>query len=190
MSPQPTHLFKVKEFYWDNHRMPSYGEMAGILGFKSKNAAVELAERWVRDGVVGRDGAGHLRPGRLFMPVRVLGTVAAGVPSAAEQEDVDTISLDDWLIKNREATFMLKVSGDSMIDAGIQPGDRVLLERGRAPKNGDIVVAEVDREWTLKYYEKRGQSVVLKPANKNYQPITPREELRVAGVVTAVVRKY
>lgn len=190
MSPKPNQIFKVKEFYWEYHRMPSYGEMAQLLDFRSRNAAVELAERWVRDGVVGRDETGRLKPGRLFMPIKLLGTVQAGVPSPAEQEDLDTISLDDWLIKDREATFMLKVSGDSMIDAGIQPGDRVLLERGKQPKNGDIVVAEVDREWTLKYFHKQGATVVLKPANKNYQPITPREELKVAGVVTAVVRKY
>lgn len=170
--------------------MPSYGEMADVLGFRSKNAAVELAERWVSDGIVGRDDKGHLRPGRLFMPVRVLGTVQAGFPSPAEEENVDTISLDDWLIKNKEASFMLKVAGDSMIDAGIQPNDMVILERGRTPKNGEIVVAEVDHEWTLKYFEKRGAQVTLKPANKRYPNIVPKEELKVAGVVTAVIRKY
>ncbi|MEK9152791.1 MAG: S24 family peptidase, partial [Patescibacteria group bacterium] len=79
---------------------------------------------------------------------------------------------------------------DSMIDAGIHPGDMVILERGREPKNGDVVVAEVDREWTIKHYDKRGGRVTLRAANKKYQPITPREELRIAGVVTAVIRKY
>lgn len=170
--------------------MPSYGEMAELLEFKSKNAAVELAERWVRDGIVGRDETGRLKPGRIFMPIKLLGTVQAGVPSPAEQEDLDTLSLDEWLIHNREASFMLTVNGDSMIDAGIQPGDRVILERGKQPKNGDIVVAEVDHDWTLKFYEKKGALVVLNPANKKYKPIVPKEELKVAGVVTAVVRKY
>ena len=72
----------------------------------------------------------------------------------------------------------------------LQPKTMVILERGKQPKVGDIVVAEVDHEWTLKYYEKRGGKVVLKPANKKYPLITPREELKVAGVVTAVIRKY
>lgn len=170
--------------------MPSYGEMAEVLGFRSKNAAVELAERWVNNGIVGRDEKGRLRPGRLFMPLRVLGTVQAGFPTPAEQENAETISLDDWLIKNKEASFMLKVSGDSMIDAGIQPDDRVIVERGASPKQGDIVVAEVDHEWTLKYFDKHGGRVTLKPANKNYPVIVPKDELKVAGVVTAVVRKY
>lgn len=190
MTKESEYLKKLKKFYRDRRRMPSYGELAELLGFSSKNAARYRAERWMADGVLGRDDAGRLVPGPSFFPVRVLGTVAAGFPSPAEEETADTISLDEWLIGNKEASFMLRVSGDSMIDAGIQPGDMVILERGKQPKNGDVVIAEVDHEWTMKYYEKRGSRVVLKPANRKYRPIEPAEELRVAGVVTAVIRKY
>ncbi len=188
--PKTDPLPKLKKFYAEHKRMPSYGELAALLRFKSKNAAQYLVRKWVEAGVVGKDVAGKLVPGRAFRPVRILGTVAAGWPSPAEEENVDTISLDEWLITNREASFMLTVSGDSMIDAGIRPGDMVILERGRDPKSGDIVVAEVDREWTIKYFEKRGGKVSLRPANAKYKVITPEEELRVAGVVTAVIRKY
>lgn len=190
MTYQPKQLFKVKEFYWYNHRMPSYGELAKLLNFKSKYAAQYVANKWVEAGVIGKDGTGKLVPGKIFLPIRLLGTVEAGFPSPTEEENVDTISLDDWLIKNKEASFMLKVSGESMIDAGIQPGDMVILERGKDPKNGDIVVAEVDHEWTIKYFNKKGSSVTLIPANKNFKPIIPKEELKLAGVVTAVIRKY
>ena len=102
----------------------------------------------------------------------------------------DALSLDEWLITNREASFLLRVNGDSMVDAGLLDGDLVILERGRQPKGGDIVVAEIDHEWTVKYFQKSGGQIVLMPANKNYKPLIPREELKVAGVVTAVVRKY
>jgi repressor LexA len=85
---------------------------------------------------------------------------------------------------------MLTVSGDSMIDAGIMPGDMVIVERGRQPKIGEIVVAEVDHDWTMKYYLKRGDEIILRPANKKYPDIRPRQELNVAGVVTSVIRKY
>ncbi len=190
MSDESGYLKRIKRFYRDRRRMPSYAELAELLGFKSKNAARYRAERWVADGVLARDQAGRLIPGPSFFPVRVLGTVAAGFPSPAEEENVDTVSLDEWLIGNREASFMLRVSGDSMVEAGIQPGDMVILERGRQPKSGDIVIAEIDHEWTIKYYEKRGSRITLKPANKRYRPIEPSEELRVAGVVTAVIRKY
>lgn len=190
MGTNESYLRKLKKFHAENRRMPSYGELATLLKFKSKNAAQYVVGKWIDAGVVRKDSAGKLVPGRLFLPIRVLGTVAAGWPSPAEEENVDTISLDDWLIRNKEASYMLKVSGDSMIDAGIHPGDMVILERGREPKNGDIVVAEVDREWTMKFYERRGAAVTLRPANAKYKPIVPSEELKVAGVVTAVIRKY
>lgn len=183
-------LEKLRKFYGSRRRMPSLGELAGLLGFRSKNAARYLAARWIGEGVLDKDAAGRLLPGRSFQPLKVLGTVEAGFPSPAEEEMADTLSLDDWLIENKEASFLLKVSGDSMIDAGIMPGDTVILTRGRQARSGDIVVAEVDGQWTIKYFEKRAGTVRLRPANRRYRPITPREELRVAGVVTAVVRKY
>ena len=77
-----------------------------------------------------------------------------------------------------------------MIDAGIMPGDMVILERGKQPKQKDIVVAEVDHKWTIKYFQKKGNEIILVPANKNFSPIIPKEELKIAGVVTAVIRKY
>lgn len=122
--------------------------------------------------------------------IRAPGAIEAGFPSPAEEELVDTISLDELLIQNREATFLLKVSGDSMTNAGIMPGDMVIVDKGRTPKNGDIVIAQVDGEWTMKYLRKRGDTVTLAPANPKYQPITPKNELKISGVVTAVVRKY
>ncbi len=85
---------------------------------------------------------------------------------------------------------MLRVSGDSMSEAGILPGDMVLVDKGQPPKSGDIVIAEVDGEWTMKYLRKRGENVALIPANPKYKPIKPKSELKIAGVVTAVVRKY
>lgn len=181
---------KLKEFYTGNKRMPSYSELALLLGFKSKWGAQRTVSKWLTQGVIYRDARGKLLPGKSLFSVKVMGTVAAGWPSPAEEEMADAISLDEWLIANKEATFMLKVSGDSMKDAGIMPGDMVLLERGKLPKHKDIVVAEIDREWTIKYFYKKGNRTALVPANKKYKPIFPKEELRIAGVVTAVIRKY
>jgi SOS-response transcriptional repressor LexA len=70
------------------------------------------------------------------------------------------------------------------------PGDMVVVDKGQQPKSGDIVIAEVDGQWTMKYLSKRGKSVLLVPANPRYQPIKPKQELKIAGVVTAVVRRY
>jgi len=77
-----------------------------------------------------------------------------------------------------------------MSGAGIIEGDLVIIEKGRTPKNGDIVVAQVDGDWTMKYFTRRGRSVILEAANPKYPAISPRTELKLAGVVTGVVRKY
>jgi len=126
----------------------------------------------------------------MAMLIKMIGTVEAGFPSPAEEELVDNISFDDLLIQNREATFLLRVSGDSMTGAGIMQGDMVIVDKGLTPKSGDIVIAQVDSEWTMKFLRKRGDNVTLIPANPKYQPIKPKNELKIAGVVTAVVRKY
>jgi repressor LexA len=180
----------ISGFYSEKGRMPSFSEIGKMTGLRSKNAVFKLVNKLEQLRVLGRDEKGRLIPGSIASPVRILGTVEAGFPSAAEEALADTLSLDDLLIQNPEATFLLKVSGDSMSGAGILPGDMVLVDKGQAPKSGDIVIAEVDGEWTMKYLKKRGDSVTLIPANPKYQPIKPRKELKIAGVVTAVVRKY
>jgi len=115
--------------------------------------------------------------------------VAAGFPSPAEESLLDTMSLDEFLISKPEATFMLRVEGDSMIDAGILPGDTVLVERGRPPRNGDIVIACVDEAWTMKFFYRDAKGVRLEPANKKYDTIRPKNALAVEGVVSSVIRK-
>lgn len=185
-----TRIRAIADFYDHNGRMPSFSEIGAILGIRSKNAVSKLINKLEQLGVLERDPKGRLIPKSIGAPVRVLGTVEAGFPSPAEEELTDTLSLDDMLIQNREATFLLKVSGNSMSGAGILPGDMVLVDKGQTPKSGDIVIAEVDGEWTMKYLEKRGAEVTLLPANPQFKPIKPLRELKIAGVVTAVVRKY
>lgn len=186
----PPAIDKILTFYIQHRRMPSYSEMTGLLGYRSKRTIYRRVHEWIREGYLKKDSAGRIVPDGLLRSVRVLGTVEAGWPSPAEEELVDTMSLDEFLIQNKEATFILKVKGDSMKDAGILPGDMLLVERGRTAKNGDIVIAEVDREWTAKYFRKKGNKVYLEPANKKYKAIEPQEELKVAAVVLAVIRKY
>ena len=180
----------ISAFYHQNDRMPSFSEIGKIFKLSSKSSVHKVVGKLESIGVISRDKKGRLIPGSIKSPVKVLGTVEAGFPSPAEEELADTISLDTLLIKNREATFLLKVAGDSMSGAGILPGDMVIVDKGQTPKSGDIVIAEVDGAWTMKYLRKRGESVTLLPANPNYKPIKPKNELNIAGVVTAVVRKY
>jgi repressor LexA len=181
----------LRRFWRVAGRAPGYLEMLDLFGYRSKNAVFGLLRRLQETGYVVKGPEGKLALTRkLTGGIKVLGAVQAGFPSPAEEELVDVLSLDEFLIRRPDATFLLTVSGDSMIDAGIHPGDLVLVEKGRAPKNGDIVVAQVDGEWTLKYYARDRQGVRLDPANRRYKTIRPRQNLQLGGIVRAVVRKY
>ena len=181
----------LKDFYERRKRLPSYAELQALLKYSSKGGVSRLTAHLIRRGVLKRDSQGKLLPTPILEGgIKLLGTVQAGFPSPAEEELVDTLSLDEFLIKNPQASYLVKVTGDSMIDAGIMPDDLVIVDRGRQPRHGDIVIAEVDGQWTMKYYEKRGAKVLLRAANKKYPPIEPKAELVIGGVVVANVRKY
>lgn len=108
----------------------------------------------------------------------------------AEEEIQDIESLDGYIVTRPEASFLLRVSGDSMIGEGIRPGDLVIVEKGREPRNGDVILVQVDGEWVMRYFTKQAGKILLESANGRYPPIRPKEEIRVGGIVTAVIRKY
>ena len=177
-------------FFREHRRMPTYSEMLPLLGVKAKSAAEYWIKKLLEKGTLEKDTKGFLKPAHLSLKLPIVGTVAAGFPSPAEEELRDTISFDEYLINNQAASFILSVTGDSMIDAGIFEKDLVIVEKGREPKNGDIILAEVDGNWTMKYFRKKGKKVTLEAANPKYPTIIPQTELRIAGVITAVIRKY
>ncbi len=118
--------------------------------------------------------------------------ISAGFPSPAADYTEDGLDLNQYLVQNKPATFMFSVKGDSMLDAGICDGDKVVVDKALKPKHRDIVVAVVDGEYTIKrLYQLRGR-IELQPENPSYQPITFSEgsELQIWGVVVGVVRKY
>ncbi|MFH0857254.1 MAG: LexA family transcriptional regulator [Candidatus Magasanikbacteria bacterium] len=177
-------------FYKKFKRLPTYDEFAEVFNVVSKGSIHKYVQKFIEDGLLEKSEAGRLVPTTKLYGVRVLGSVQAGFPTTAEEEDVGTLSLDEFLIDNPDATYMLSVAGDSMIDAGIVQGDMVVVDRAKDPKSGDIVVADVDGDWTLKYFVQRGGKVFLRAANKNYPDIHPQDELVIGGVVTSVIRKY
>lgn len=170
--------------------MPTYSEMMKLFGFKSKNAVFRIVEKLIDAGLVAKDHLGRLVPKHSFGEIQVAGLVTAGLPAAVDEEQVDTISLEDMLIGKKELTYMLEVDGDSMIEAHIERGDMVLVEKTNVAKDMDIVIAEVDGEYTMKYYRIKGSKVWLEPANKNYSAIHPEHSLNVIAKLKAVIRKY
>ena len=183
-------LQKLRRFFRENRRMPGYNEMLELFDYRSKNAVFQLLRKFEALGYVRRNRGRVALTATSGGGVRLLGAIQAGFPSPAEEELAGAMSLDEFLIQKPQSTFMLTVSGDSMIEAGIQPGDLVLVERGRTPRNNDIVVAQVDDEWTIKYFIRDREGVRLEPANRKYKPIRPARSMTVGGVVRAVVRTY
>lgn len=208
---------KIYSFFSKNSRMPSYAEVCVLCDLKSKNTAHNLVKKLQVLGYVDTDKTGKIIPKSVSAssfissssksssskrleskelqtkesPLILLGLVEAGFPTPSEETLHENISLDDWIIDKKEASFMLKVKGDSMRDAGILDGDMVIVERTSSPKIGQIVVAEVDGSYTMKYLQKDSAGrIYLEAANSEFKSIYPKEDLRINAVVKAVIRKY
>ena len=118
--------------------------------------------------------------------------VPAGFPSPADDYVQGSLSLDEYLIQHKEATFFVRVKGNSMVDAGIFDGDLLIVDKSLDPQSGDIIIAVVDGELTVKRLLQRNGSYILKPENSLFKDIVFKDgqELVVWGVVTSSVKKF
>jgi DNA polymerase V len=118
--------------------------------------------------------------------------VAAGFPSPADDYVQGRLSLDEHLIRHKEATFFVRAKGNSMIGAGIFDGDLLVVDKSLTPKSGDVVIAVVDGDLTVKRLIKRKGVIFLKPENPRFKDIEFKDgqELQVWGVVTSTVKKF
>ena len=120
-------------------------------------------------------------------------TVQAGFPSPAEDDRIErALDLNDHLIKNKSSTFLVRVSGHSMKDAGILDGDLLVVDRGLNPKSGQIVVAILNGDLTVKRFKEDSGEVTLEANNPHYPSLFLKneDELIVWGVVTSVIHKF
>lgn len=117
--------------------------------------------------------------------------IKAGFPSPAADFEENRISLDRYIIKNPDSTFFAKASGDSMINAGINDGDLLVIDRSLEPRNNVIAVCYIDGEFTIKRIHKTKDKIYLLPENENYKPIeiTPENDLIIWGIVTHTIKK-
>ena len=181
---------KLSSFYGSHNRMPTYTEMMRLFGFKSKNSVSRLVEKLMDAGFIDKDPLGRLIPTNMMSEVPLLGLVKAGFPSPSEDVLETTINLNNYLIRKKDSTYILEVDGDSMIDAHIADGDMVIADRTNTARDGEIVIAEVDGEYTMKYFRKEGSKVWLEPANKDFHNIYPENDLQIKAIVKGVIRKY
>lgn len=185
----PPTISQIKKFYIQNKRLPSYSEMSKLLGFSSRNSSHRLMQKWVEEGIVQKVNR-QFSPTDKFFSLPLIGSVKAGVPTLSDYQNTEPVELNRFLLGNAGQTYLLEVSGDSMINAGIQSGDLAVIDPDRDPINGSIVVAMVDREWTLKRFRRVKGQVILFPENPIYKPIVAHDSLVIGGVVISIIRKY
>lgn len=190
MSNDRSHLDRLQDYYAQHRVLPSYATMAGLLGLKSKSSVAALVARLKLQDFLEVTPDKRLKPGGRFFERPLADSVRAGFPSPANDARHDTLTIDEYLVERPSQTVLVTVKGDSMIDAGIHPGDIVAVEKKSAANVGDIVVAIVDNEFTLKYLEREKGQFVLRPANPAYPIIRPTGSLEIFGVVVGLVRKY
>ncbi len=121
--------------------------------------------------------------------------VAAGLPSPADDHVENTLDISEFMIDRKDSTFFITIKGESMIDVGLMPGDKVVVDRSKTPVIGDIVLAVVDREFTIKIYDLGANKMPrLVPANSSgtYRPIYIRPDMQfeIFGVVTGSFRRF
>ena len=123
---------------------------------------------------------------------KVSGSVVAGFPSPAEQYLEPPLDLNELLVTRPAATYFVRVEGDSMVGAGINDGDLLVVDRSLSPANGDVIIASVDGDFTVKTYRRDKSGVRLEPANSNYPIIRLRagQELDYFGKVTACIHRF
>ena len=203
----------IRQSIHDRGYPPTLREIGARMGIRSTNGVNDHLRALERKGYLTREDmkSRALRPTNLaqqtlgelppdvaandadLVEVLVLGRVAAGLPLLAEEHVIDTVRIDRTLVRGGRDTFGLKVHGDSMIEAGILSGDYIFVKKQLTANRGEIVVALIGDEATVKYYFPEKDHVRFQPANKNMAPIYVRagdfKPTMLLGVVVGVYRR-
>jgi repressor LexA len=203
----------IRQSIVDRGYPPTLREIGARMGIRSTNGVNDHLRALERKGYLTREDmkSRALRPTNIgsttngqavatepandvdLVEVLILGRVAAGLPLLAEEHVIDTVRVDRTLLRGGREVFGLKVHGDSMIDAGILNGDYIFVKKQISANRGDIVVALIGDEATVKYYFPEKDHVRFQPANKNMAPIYVRagdfKPTMLLGVVVGVFRR-
>jgi SOS regulatory protein LexA len=191
----------IRDFQKKRGYSPSLADLAIAFGVKSKNAVAKVVNVLTKAGHLDKDPKGRIKilereeepKGSIFdaLALPLFGPISAGFAAPVEEQAEDTVTIESYLVRDKNSSFLLRVKGDSMINAGIQEGDLVVVERGAEPRVNDIVVGILDGEYTLKRLLKnKDGTYFLKAENDAYPEMYAMSELQVAGVVRSVMRKY
>jgi repressor LexA len=190
----------IEDYQLSFGKSPTIREMKEHFGLSSDNSILKHLKALTEKGFIQKDDTP--RGIKLLNSVKeklnsnggiklaVLGAVPAGGPVLTDEYVSDWMTVGKDIASNSKDFFLLQVTGNSMIDAGIFEGDLVVVDMKKSPKNGDVVVALVDGGNTLKRFIKEGNNIYLKAENKDYQDIHPENELVVQGTVSSLIRQY
>lgn len=185
------YLARLQDYYVEWKSIPSYAALCEVFGIASKSWVKAILVRLSDAGFIERTPDGVWVPTKQFF-ARAMSdaSVQAGMPVAVMETQGDYFVIDEMLIDTPSKTTLIPVKGDSMIEAGIHEGDIAVVEKRMMANLGDIVVAIVDNDFTLKTLDKEGGQYILRPANPAYPVIRPRGSLEIFGVLVGLVRKY
>ena len=191
MSKDREYLSKLQDYYADWKNIPSYAKLCEVFGIASKSWVKTILTRLADADFIERTPDGRWIPTRQFFArAHAESTVQAGMPVSVTATQGDYFVIDEMLIDTPSKTTLITVKGDSMIDAGIQDGDVAVVEKRMTANIGDIVVAIVDNDFTLKTLDKENGTFILRPANPAFPVIRPQGTLEIFGVLIGLVRKY
>ncbi|NMA58420.1 transcriptional repressor LexA [Clostridium cochlearium] len=187
----------IKEQLREKGYPPSVREICNAVGLRSTSTVHGHLKRLEQKGVIRRDPTkpraievlDHSIIKKEMIDIPVIGTVTAGKPILAVENIEDNFPLPIDYVKSDNQLFMLKIKGDSMIDAGIINGDMAIIEKTNSALNGEIVVALLDNEATIKRFFKEKDYIRLQPENKTMEPIIVKQ-CEIIGKIVGLYRKY
>ncbi len=195
----------IKKYSKENHMPPTVREIGNHFDISSTNGVRSILAALIKKGYINRsprlsrgieivntkeDTAAKEAPSNTI-EIPIVGRVAAGTPILAVQNLEGTVTIDRDFLACRSDVFALRVKGDSMINAGIFDGDLIFARQQKTADLGEIVVAQIDNEATVKYYHPSSDHVELRPANPKYKPIivNDKKDFSIAGRVIGVMRR-
>lgn len=184
------YLAKLRDYYAQHRVLPSFATIATLVGLRTTSAVAAMVSRMKATGHLESSPDRRLQPGKRFFERPLADYVCAGLPQPATDMLPEAFNIDSHLVDIPSRTVLLTVKGDSMIDAGLVAGDIVVVQKGAPASVGDIVVAIVDQECTVKYLAKDDAGFYLRPGNNAYKDIRPADSLELFGVVVGQFRKY
>jgi repressor LexA len=183
-------LTAIQDHFAKQRAMPSFADVARAVGISVSTVAFHV-DALKANGFLGATSTGRLVPGKSFFQRTVVSSVRAGLPALVDDSAPEALLIDEYLVDTPSRTFLLTVKGESMVDAGLFPGDVLVVKRGALAVPGDIVVVNANGEGTVKELaQDEAGELYLRARNPNYPDIAPAEGFEVMGVVTGQFRRY